>query len=522
MTEAATPENRQKQPSAKLAEIFAKMNMSELPAMSHNVQELISLTHSSRSAAYELAKVILKDYSLTKKVLQVVNSAYYSLGRPVNSISKAVTILGFDAVRDLATAIALFEDFIRSGLEKETISKILTRSFLSAIQARDLAFEKDFKVMPEEAFICALLHNLGKIIVCIYLPDRYREIEEKIKAGMPQNKAAKAVLDDLTFDEIGVEVAAFWNLSERVIAAMNTDPAQPRDIYDSMAYLQNLSSFSNQLVDHICEEKSLDSLMALYGDRLSISREEALVVVNRSVEASEDISDTIRFGLSKLKIRSRLRYAEDVVRNPEMAKKKRKAMEAEEGEEAEGAEPREERVEVLDDLAISQDKSINDFIHDITETLMGPFNINDFYINLLEGLYRGVGFDRVLLAIMSIQADKKVLVGRFGLGDLDPAGIANFEYNLNVPGVIPQALKSGKDMAIPPNTAAAFPENMKYLVKDRTVYLFPICLDGKPIGMIYLDRKKGRPKLDAAMVKATRLFRDFAVMAIRKLRGGKK
>ncbi len=521
MTETAKPGNQPKQPSAKLAEIFAKMNMSELPAMSHNVQELISLTHSSRSAAYELAKVILKDYSLTKKVLQVVNSAYYSLGRPVNSISKAVTILGFDAVRDLATAIALFEDFIRAGLEKESISKILTRSFLSAVQARDLAFEKDLKVMPEEAFICALLHNLGKIIVCLYLPDRYREIEEKIKGGMPQHKAARALLDDLTFEEIGTEVAAFWNLSDRVIAAMQTDPAQPRDIYDSMAYLQNLSSFSNQLVDHICEEKSLDSLITLYGERLSVTKEEALVVVNRSLDASGDISDTIRYGLSKLKFRSRLRYAEDVVRNPERAKKRRLG-EAEEEEEPESGEPREETVEVLDELAISQDKSINDFIHDITETLMGPFNINDFYINLLEGLYRGIGFDRVLLAIMSIQADRKVLVGRFGLGDIDPAGIVNFEYNLNVPGVIPQALKSGKDMAVPPNTAGAFPENMKYLVKDRTVYLFPICLDGKPIGMIYLDRKKGRPKLDAAMVKATRLFRDFAIMAIRKLRGGKK
>lgn len=360
--------------------------------------------------------------------------------------------------------------------------------------------------MPEEAFICALLHNLGKIIVCLYLPDRYREIEEKIKAGMTQHEAARAVLDDLTFEEIGEEVAAFWNLSERVIAAMKTAPAQPRDMYDSLAYLQNLSSFSNQLVDYICEEKNLDGLMALYGNRLAINKEEALVVVNRSVEASEDIFDSIRYGLSKLKMRSRLRYAEDVVRNPERAKK-RKLLEAEGGEEPEGEEPREEEtVEVLDDLAIGPDKSINDFIHDITETLMGPFNINDFYINLLEGLYRGIGFDRVLLAIMSIQADKKVLVGRFGLGDIDPAGIANFEYNLNVPGVVAQALKNGKDMAVPPNTAGAFSENMKYLVKDRMVYLFPICLDGKPIGMIYLDRKKGRPKLDAAMVKATRLF----------------
>ena len=76
-------------PSGKLAEIFAKMNMSELPAMSNHVQELISLAHSSRSAANDLSRVILKDYSLTNKVLQVVNSAYYSLGQSVSSISRA-------------------------------------------------------------------------------------------------------------------------------------------------------------------------------------------------------------------------------------------------------------------------------------------------------------------------------------------------------------------------------------------------------------------------------------------------
>ena len=211
-----TDDQQQNQPSKKLSEIFAKMNMSELPAMSHNVQELISLTCSSRSAATELSRVILKDYSLTNKVLQVVNSAYYSLGRPVNSISRAVTILGFDAVRDLATAIALFEEFVKSGVEKDIISKLLTRSFLSGLQARDLAVEKNLNIPPEEAFICTLLHNLGKIIVCLYLPDKYREIEEKIANGMSDEGAAMAILDNLTFREIGEEVAKFWNLSEKM------------------------------------------------------------------------------------------------------------------------------------------------------------------------------------------------------------------------------------------------------------------------------------------------------------------
>ena len=497
--------------------------------MSHNVQELISLTHSSRSAAYELSKVILKDYSLTNKVLQVVNSAYYSLGRPVNSISKAVTILGFDAVRDLATAIALFEDFLKTGVEKEGISKILTRSFLSAMQARDLAVEKNINIVPEEAFICALLHDLGKIIVCIYLPEVYREIEQKVSGGMAEDSATRQVLEDLTFDRIGTEVASFWNLSDKVSASMDPDPAEPKNSYDTLGYLKSIANFSNKLVGYICEEKEIDALVGQYGELLSINKEEALEMVNKSVEASEDISESIRYGLSKLKIRSRLRGIEEAIKDPESAakKKKKKVQEAEakgdSGERGKESEEAGDGIQELDELPISQDKSINDFIHDITETLMGPFNLNDFYINLLEGLYRGIGFDRVLLAVISVQPTRRVLVGRFGLGDIDPAGIARFEHDLAPSGyIIPKALKACKDMAIPPNTPDAFPESLKFFVKDRTVYLFPICLDDKPIGMIYLDRKKGRPKLDSNRIKATRLFRDFAVMAIRKLRSRKQ
>ena len=497
--------------------------------MSHNVQELISLTHSSRSAAYELSKVILKDYSLTNKVLQVVNSAYYSLGRPVNSISKAVTILGFDAVRDLATAIALFEDFLKTGVEKEGISKILTRSFLSAMQARDLAVEKNINIVPEEAFICALLHDLGKIIVCIYLPEVYREIEQKVAGGMSEDSATRQVLEDLTFDRIGAEVATFWNLSDKVSASMDPDPSEPKNSYDTLGYLKSISNFSNKLVKYICEEKDIDVLVGQYGELLSINKEEALEMVNKSVEASEDISESIRYGLSKLKIRSRLRGIEEAIKDPALAakKKKKRVQEAEaRGDLAERkneAEEAGEGIQELDELPISQDKSINDFIHDITETLMGPFNLNDFYINLLEGLYRGIGFDRVLLAVISVQPTRRVLVGRFGLGDIDPAGIARFEHDLAPSGyIIPKSLKACKDMAIPPNTPDAFPESLKFFVKDRTVYLFPICLDDKPIGLIYLDRKKGRPKLDANRIKATRLFRDFAVMAIRKLRSRKQ
>lgn len=507
-------------PSASLTEIFTKINMCELPAMSHNVQDLISLTKSSRSGSDELTRVILKDFSLTNKVLQIVNSAYYSMGRTCNSISKAVTILGFDAVRDMAMAIALFEDFIKSGGDKEGITKILTRSFLSGLQARDLVVGSGINVPPEEVFICTLLHNLGKIIVCIYLPDKYREIEEKIVSGLSQNMACRAVLSDITYQEIGVEVAKFWNLSERVIVAMDQTPEAPRHKYDSERYLQNLSHFSNSFVDKVCDGEDLEELFQQYGGILSVEPKDMIERLTEAISVSETVSDAIRFGLTKLKIKGRLRNVEANVKRgvlnsdrPDDQKERKSRTGQAEGEQK-------AETEVLDELPISTDKSVNDFIRDITETLMGHFDLNDFYANLLEALYRGIGFDRVILAIISRQPAKVSLVGRFGLGEIDSVGVRKFEHILasQSPYAVSIAVMQAKDMMISANKPGAFPDDLQYLVKDRTVYLFPITIDGKGIGLIYLDRKAARPLLDREMVKSVRLFRDFAVMAIRKIR----
>ncbi len=512
-------EEQKNTPSGRLTEIFAMINMSELPAMSHNVQELISLTCSSRSAAAELSRVILKDYSLTNKVLQVVNSAYYSLGRPCNSISRAVTILGFDAVRDLATAIALFEEFIKSGVDKDSISKLLTRSFLSGLQARDLAVEKNLNIIPEEAFICTLLHNLGKIIICLYLPDDYKNIATKVKNGMSEDGAARAVLGDITLREIGEEVAKFWNLSDKVTMGMDNDPQAPRDKYDADGYLTNLANFSNNFVDRFCEGGDMEALLDRYGEMFSVDAEEVVAKLNECVAISEDISDSIRYGLNKLKIRGRLRNAEKNIKKGILSTRKPAEVGrvASENGSVDDLRPG-DAVHELNELPISKDKSVNDFIRELTETLMGPFNLNEFYVNLLEGLYRGIGFDRVILAIINVQPSKVSLMGRFGLGDIEPEAVKKFEHVItSTQFAIPQSLKLGKDMMIPANKPQAFPDNFQYMVKDRNVYLFPICLDKKGIGLIYLDRRRERPLLDKSRIKTVRLFRDFAVMAIRKV-----
>ena len=511
---SASNETQNKQPSGKLAEFLAAINMSELPAMSTNVQELISLTHSSRSAAYELSRVILKDYSLTNKVLQVVNSAYYAVGRKVSSISRAVTVLGFDAVRDLATGVALFEDFVKAGLDKDEITKLMTRAFVSAVSARDMAVNKELHVPAEEAFICALLHNLGKTMVCIYAPDVYRKVQQMASRGKSEEAAAKEILG-MSYPELGGEIARFWNLADQIAESMSPDPPPPISSMDSAGMLRCMADFSNRLVDCVCDGRPLAPLLDKYGEMMKTDAEDALGVVEHAVEAAEDISDSLRAGLAKLKFRSRLQAAARQAERP--------------GGEGGRTEDGEQNDAVLEEdtqtraLPVSKDKSVNDYVHDITETLMGPFDLNAFYVQLLEGLYHGIGFDRVVFMILEIRGKQPALVGRFCLGDIEKSRVSSFRHALdNVKLAMPMALKTGKDLALPGSKASAFPENLQPLVADRQVYLFPVRVDNKPIGLVYLDRLASRPRLTAAEIKSVRLLRDFAVMAIRKVAGRRR
>jgi len=305
-------------PNKTLSEIFSKVNMSELPAMSDHVQELLRLLNRDESGAEEIAEVILKDASLTTKLLQVVNSAFYSRGgAPISSISRAITALGLTTLKELAVSLALFEDFLKAGIEKEEISKLLALCFFSASQAKILCKVKKINVPEEEVFICTLLHQLGKLIILVYLPELYRKTQELVDRGYSDEFAAKTILNDLTFPTVGMEIARFWNFSEKIVLSMGDNPPQPTNKFDTQMYLLNVAAFCNRLTWTICYGSSLDlgELILHYGPIMGLSKKEAFGLAGRSLDVAEKIPDTvIRFGLAKLKMREKISKKEKACR----------------------------------------------------------------------------------------------------------------------------------------------------------------------------------------------------------------
>lgn len=485
-------ESKRKQ-SGKLAEIFAKINMSDLPAMSTHVKEILDLTSNKKYLKHEhLTKIVLQDYSLTNKVLQFANSAYYSPGQKVSTVSMAVAILGFDTVRDLCLAIALFDDFIQAGVKKEAISKLLIRSFLGAMLAREIVATRFIHILPEEAFICSLMRNLGKMVACIYFPALFQDIEQEVvDTGVSEDDITRKFLDGMTFSELGVELAKFWNLTDTVIASMDTDPQKPENEDDGIGYLKNMADFSNRFVDGLCGHNNLEPLLMKYGEVLLIDEEEAIEILENTAEASAVIFDSIRFGLQEL----------------DRCRRKEKPL---------GSEKVAQEVAVDGSAGINEEV-IQEYSLKLTQTLMAPFKPEHFFSLLADALWKGIGVDRVVFSMLKIQGSEKFIKGLIGRGEIDSAGVKNFQHSVTRSEyAVVQALKGCKDMIVPENTFGAFPEELEEFVRSRTVYLFPICLRKKGVALLYMDKKTDQPDLTKKQIKYTRMFRDLALKALMK------
>jgi HD-like signal output (HDOD) protein len=222
----------------------------DFPAFSQCVMEINKKTSSnSNASAKDLVNVILKDYSLTSKLLKLVNSAFYGQSRGgVTSIYQAVVILGFEQVRLAATSLMLFSHLGGESATEE-LRDAMIRSFMSGIIARDLAIRAGVR-KTEVGFICSMFHNLGKNLTIYYFPEEYAEIKNLMaKNGLDMQSAARSVLG-ISLDELGVSVARAWKFPENIIYSMRRLPngvmEKPNSTLDN---LRHFSVFANELCE---------------------------------------------------------------------------------------------------------------------------------------------------------------------------------------------------------------------------------------------------------------------------------
>jgi HD-like signal output (HDOD) protein len=166
---------------------------------------IIELVENPNSSAQDLNELIGRDPALSARILKVVNSAFYGLPRQIGSINRAISMLGLNAVKNIAIAASLAKLFRGGALcDRFDAKDLWTHSIAVATAARLLANETK-KVAGDEAFLSGLMHDIG--IVVELQSDRAKLVK---------------VFNDMQFDSDGNPLIDFRMVERAVFGADHT------------------------------------------------------------------------------------------------------------------------------------------------------------------------------------------------------------------------------------------------------------------------------------------------------------
>ncbi len=184
----------------------------ELPSLPQVVIRVMELTDDPESTAFDIQEVLNQDQSMTAQVLRLANSVYYGYSRRIATVTDAIIMIGFNAVRSIVLAAS-----VSKILKKELKGYVMDEGELwkhsqaTAIFARLLAKRVKFRSI-ELAYTAALLHDIGKLVLNSFMNEAYQEVisivnEEKL----PFNEVEDTIFG-YNHAILGGKVAEKWKL----------------------------------------------------------------------------------------------------------------------------------------------------------------------------------------------------------------------------------------------------------------------------------------------------------------------
>ncbi|WP_240648406.1 HDOD domain-containing protein [Pararobbsia silviterrae] len=261
--------------------------------LSQSVQAAVSAMDTRDFDFTALVNVILSDFALTQKVIRLANSAMYSaFGGNVTTVSRALMILGIEAVGHLAVGLKLLDHFSSARSNRIDAQLELSRTMLSSHVARHVA-DRSKKAAREEAVVCTLMRQVGKLLVVFYLEDEWREIQLRSAREERSEEEVCADVLGITFEQLGQEAAARWRLPDAIRTGMRspTEPASSPPSHHQ--WLQSVTGYStavseimaNRDLDEDLRQILLGDLARAHSDTLAMTPEQ---LVELTVSLSEE------------------------------------------------------------------------------------------------------------------------------------------------------------------------------------------------------------------------------------------
>jgi len=199
----------------------------DLPTMPHVASMVLQKLGNPNTSPKELHQTISADQALAARVLKVANSPLYGCSRAINRLTDAVVIMGFDSLRSLVMSSVMQDLFKSFGLTEKLLWE---HSFGCAAISKHIAKVIKYPKV-EEAFLAGLLHDIGKVVLNLKIPDKTREIVQEVYNN-PDVSFMQAEQEMFGFNhaQAGKLIARKWNFAETIEETIGChhDPRQAR------------------------------------------------------------------------------------------------------------------------------------------------------------------------------------------------------------------------------------------------------------------------------------------------------
>jgi HD-like signal output (HDOD) protein len=455
-----------------------------------------------------------------------VNSAHYrrSGGGTISTISRAVIVLGFDALRNIAITVLLFEHMQDKGNARE-LKEAFLRANLAGTLAR--AASKQFMAREaEEAYVCALFHSVGQLLAQFYFPEEVAEIRKVMVQRNCSEEAASTMVFGLSFSDLGIGIAHHWGFPPGLINSLRPLPEGViRKPATNDEALRVVAGFANEIcaaIASVPKEQRVEATRVArerFISTMQFSDTQLQSVLEKSLEELGELATILHVNLTQSPF---VRHVKAWTGTPV--------------ELAVSAEAKALDTTLLGDPVVPEQSETGEVnaagvpdaaqdilaagIQDISNSLVDDFSLNDVLRITLETMYRAMGFQRVLLCLREPKSGS--MAGRFGFGADTNELARKFRFPLvDAPNVFQLAINKGVDIIIndidDPKISSKIPDWYRKTLIAKTFVLLPLLIKGNAVGLIYCDRDKAGsiviPEKELSLLKT---LRNQALLAIKQ------
>ena len=463
----------------------------DLPGFAKVVTAIIGAMRGDDDREFNMTRTVLQDPALTQKVLRLANSAMYSVfGQGINTVSKAVIVLGTEAIGHLALGLKLIDGLsaasaesaiARAELEKSVMAGHIARQLVSSTSTRD----------AEEAVVCSMLHSLGRMLVTFYLPEYWQRVRAiAVEKGVDDSQAAVEVLG-LGLDEVGRIAAQQWGLPAVLVDTLkDMPPGAVGEPLDHKDWLAAVSTLAFRCADALCNEgasqhEALANLAESYADMLGLEKGQVMAAVETAQQtAADEDAVTIR---------------------PPKRREPPEAMPSAAGKPA--------------DAAVILARGVADM-----RGVEKSATANQVMSMALEAVYQGLAFTRVVAFLRDVEHSRYAAQMCLGEGgpDLLPRLVFGDAYQ---PDVFHAALANDKmifvENAHDPAFASKVPRWWKEALPTvRSFMVLPLTINRHPVGFIYGDWDQSKPaaRIEQAEIGPLNEIRTLVMRMMEQLR----